>query len=291
MENKIKHIKFKNQQRSEIQFDIVDLEQLKTKKISDHSINEHHRIGFYTLVFIEKGQGFHTIDFIDYKCSEGTLLTIRKDQIHKFFNTGNLSGKLLIFTNEFLISYLQEEEAQIIMLLFNEQLGVPKLQLNGNEQSLVLQSIKRLQNEYFSINDKHSAGIIRSELHILISKLFRIKSKRDQIVSDRKYIKEFLQFQNLVEEKVYQTSKVYDYADLMGISSKTLNNVTRSVIHKSAKAFIDEIYIKQIKRLLLNTKWSIKEIAYHSGFEETTNFYKYFKRHTQSTPESFRALK
>ena len=88
-----------------------------------------------------------------------------------------------------------------------------------------------------------------------------------------------------------RTIKVKDYADLMGISTKTLNTVTKSIVHKSAKAFVDEICTKQIKRLLLNTKLSIKEIAYKSGFEETTNFYKYFKRQTHTTPDQFRLEK
>ena len=62
----------------------------------------------------------------------------------------------------------------------------------------------------------------------------------------------------------------------------------QGLVNKSEKAFVDEISTKQIKRLLINTKLSIKEIAYQSGFEETTNFYKYFKRQTQVTPEQFR---
>ena len=68
------------------------------------------------------------------------------------------------------------------------------------------------------------------------------------------------------------------------------NTVTKSIVNKSTKQFIDEINTKLIKRLLINTKLSVKEIAYQSGFEETTNFYKYFKRQTQTTPEQFRAL-
>ncbi len=75
----------------------------------------------------------------------------------------------------------------------------------------------------------------------------------------------------------------------MGISTKKLNTFTKAIIHKSAKEFIDKICIKQIKRLLTNTNFSIKEIAYQMSFEETTNFYKYFKRQTSYTPEQFRA--
>jgi AraC family transcriptional activator of pobA len=75
---------------------------------------------------------------------------------------------------------------------------------------------------------------------------------------------------------------------MIGLSTKTLNTITKNIVNKSAKEFIDEIYTKQIKRLLIHSDGAIKEIAYASGFEETTNFYKYFKRQTQLTPEQFR---
>lgn len=63
------------------------------------------------------------------------------------------------------------------MLLFNELLSIPKIQL-GNKELVILQnSIKRIEHEYFSMKDNHSLSIIRSELHIIITKLFRIKKK------------------------------------------------------------------------------------------------------------------
>ena len=110
-----------------------------------------------------------------------------------------------------------------------------------------------------------------------------------QLIVNRKYLSEFIQFQNLVEKQVKTHKKVHNYAKIMGISTKTLNTVSRSIVHKSAKEFIDDICTKQIKRLLINTELSIKEIAYAMGFEESTNFYKYFKRQTQLTPEQFRS--
>lgn len=286
-----KHIQFKNRQSPEVEFDIINIEELQSKIILDHSINEHHRVNFFVLLYVENGDGMHTIDFHDYTCAEGTVLTIRKDQVHKFSTTGKLQGKLLVFTEKFLISYLQEDEARLLLLLFNEQLGVPKLQLTDIEQRDINQSILRLEKEYFKIDDKFTSSILRSEFHILITKLFRVKDQRDYIYTDKKYLNEFVLFQSLIENNASQSIKVEYYADSMGVSTKTLNTVTRSVIDKSAKAFIDEISVKQIKRLLLNTKLSVKEIAYKSGFEETTNFYKYFKRHTQVTPETFRLSK
>ncbi|WP_093668299.1 helix-turn-helix domain-containing protein [Tenacibaculum sp. MAR_2009_124] len=142
--------------------------------------------------------------------------------------------------------------------------------------------------EYFEVKDSYSLSIIRSELHILITKLFRLKYKNHHTFFDRKYLNDFIEFQKLVETNVTKLSKVIDYANLMNVSTKTLNNISQSVLNVSAKTFIDDVYITQIKRLLLNSNETIKEIAYLSGFEETPNFYKYFKRHTNTTPELFR---
>lgn len=283
-----KNIKFQNQQNLKSQFDFIKLEELYQRKGLDHSIESHHKVEFYILLFIEKGRGHHTIDFTKYDCSKGTVLSIRKDQIHKFHISKDLKGSLLIFTDQFLVTYLEKMEAQKTMLLFNDSLSVPKLQLNEDAFNTIFDTIKRIGNEYFNINDEHSLGVIRNELHILTTKLLRIKTKDKQINIEKKYLQEFIEFQNLVETKSNKTTRVKDFAQDLGISTKTLNTITQSIVHRSAKEFIDEICTKQIKRLLLNTKLSIKEIAYQSGFEETTNFYKYFKRQTETTPEKFR---
>ena len=284
-----KHVKFKNKQNPNAAFDLVNIEELFSRKNSEHSYDQLHLVEFYIIIFIENGHGVHTIDFTDYPCETATLLTIRKDQIHRFFKSDKLKGSLLLFTTEFLVSYLEDLETQKSLQLFNELLGAPKIQLSKAAFDEVFQLINRIKREYFDISDDFSLGIIRSELHILINKLYRIKSQREQLVSNKKYLPEFIAFQNLVEKNANKTTKVYDYAKIMGLSTKTLNTITKSMVHKTAKAFVDEICTKQIKRLLINTEYSIKEIAYISGFEETSNFYKYFKRQTKVTPEQFRA--
>lgn len=283
-----KHIKFHNEQNPNAEFDLVRLEDIYQREEIDHEIEKIHLIEFYIILFIDSGQGKHTIDFTDYDCSEGTILTIRKDQIHKFVKSESLKGVLLLFTDDFLVSYLKNLEGQKTLQLFNELLGVPKIQLSKTELEEVSNLLERMKNEYFDLNDQHSLGILRSELHILITKLFRIKSKKEEIIFNRKYLNEFIQFQKLVETNVKTTKSVQDYAKMMNMSTKTLNNITKTVVNKTAKEFVDEICTKQIKRLLINTKLSIKEIAYDSGFEETTNFYKYFKHQTETTPEKFR---
>ena len=40
----------------------------------------------------------------------------------------------------------------------------------------------------------------------------------------------------------------------------------------------------EAKRILAHTTESVKEIGYNLGFEEPTNFIKYFKKHSKFTP-------
>jgi len=106
------HIKFSNQQNPNATFDLVMLEDIFKRKDLEYPLDQIHLVEFYIILFIEKGQGAHTIDFTDYEYKEGTILTIRKDQIHKFFRSNNIKGNLLLFTDDFLVSYLEGLEAQ-----------------------------------------------------------------------------------------------------------------------------------------------------------------------------------
>jgi AraC family transcriptional activator of pobA len=284
----VKKITFQNKNKPTSHFDILNLEELFNRKDLGFLIDDSHKVDFYIIIVIEKGSGNHTIDFKDYQCSERTILTIRKDQTHKFFRNDSIKGSVILFTDEFLVSHIERLENLGVTQLFNDLLSSPKLQLNPNDFSEIQKISQRIKSEFFEKNDNYSMNIIRSELHILTTKLFRIKSNIQNLDTGRKYLKEFIEFQNLVEHNVNAINKVKDYANKIGVSTKTLKTTTREVINKSAKEFIDDIRIKQIKRLLINTDLSIKEIAYNTGFEETTNSYKYFKRHTQTTPEQFR---
>ena len=289
MKSKTVKVKYDNKVNPASAFDLVNLQELFTREHFDHNPENLHKVDFFIVLLITAGKGRHTIDFTDYEYEKGSLFTIRKDQIHKFHKRKNTKGYLLIFKEDFLVSYLEKLETQKTLQLFNEQLGAPKIQLSKGDFEIISTGISRMEEEYLQRKDDYSLGIIRSELHILITKLYRIKSKKEQMVVGKRYLSAFIAFQELAENNVSKTTRVSDYAKMISVSTKTLNTISKSIVNKSAKEFIDEINTKQIKRLLINTSLSIKEVAYAAGFEESTNFYKYFKRQVDMTPEQFRA--
>ncbi len=281
-------VKFENRQNPKSGFDLVALEGVPTRKELDHSPYQLHLVNFYIIILVEEGQGSHVLDFTEYSCQTGSILTVRKDQLHRFVRGSVMKGVMLLFTDDFLDSYLDKPEAQKTIQLFNELLGVPKIQLTEEQQQEIFAIVARIRQEYLGRADEYSTSIIRSELHILISKLYRIKAANKEVICSRKYLSEFIELQQLVEQNVTRYPRVGEYARMMGRSTKTLNTITQEIVNKSAKQFIDEILVKQIKRLLINTDYPVKEVADLAGFYEVTNFYKYFKRHAGQTPEVFR---
>ncbi len=292
MSNSYKKVHFQNSNNPSSKFDLVSLNDLLNRNysIEDHSPFLFHQLKFFAIIFIQKGHGKHTIDFVDYECKKGTLLVIRKDQIHKF-SKSNLEGILLIFTFDFLGSFYTKTETQKSLLLFNDFLNSPIMELTDSQFDVISKLIERFQQEYILNYDKHSQSIIRSELQILISKLHRINTQKHDIKTNKKHISKFIQFHNCIEERFSESLKVKDYARWLGVSTKTLNTVTQHIVQKSAKKFIDEICLNHIKRQLINTENSIKEISFKSGFEEASNFYSYFKKRVGKTPEEYRRSK
>ena len=97
-----------------------------------------------------------------------------------------------------------------------------------------------------------------------------------------------LLFNELIDKHFLTIKSVKEYADMIHVSEKKLSNTTSVILGKSPKEIINERVILEAKRLLVHTNQSIKEIAFHLGFGETTNFIKYFKLQTGNTPTEFR---
>lgn len=282
----IQNVQFQNKNRPDLDFELLSLESVFSRKVE--MIYIPHRVRFYQVILFCKGEGKHHINFKDYPYQEGTIFTIRKDQIHNYNRSINTAGYLLIFTEEFLTSYFGKDEVLRVFQLFNEFLVSPQIDLKDDDYQEIKQSIEKIDKEYHSAEDEFTKSIIRSELNILLLKLFRIKNSSSNQLNKRTYFEEFLLFQTLVEENFTTTRKVLDYAKMMNCTSKTLNNICRSILDKSAKSVLDEIVVMQIKQLLTNTSLSISEVAYQLGFDEPTNMFRYFKKHTNYSPEAFR---
>ncbi len=287
MEKLIKQIKFKNKNIKESYFDLVRYEDILLKNPTDHSQFEDHKIPFYVLLLITEGSGKYSLNFNDYDISKGSIFTLRKDNVHKFYKN-EAKGWLFVFTESFISYHLSKAESAKIFLLFNELVSSEKLQLNEPIFNDILSVAGLIEEEYFNIRDTHSSIIIRNLLVAMFAKLLRIKHEKGMFSENIRHLARFLEFQKLVEDNCFKNRKVHFYADQMNVTTKTLNAVSQSIIHKSAKSFITQTLILNTKRVIVNSDKTLSEISYQVGFDEPTNFFKYFNKYSGMSPKQFR---
>jgi len=79
-----------------------------------------------------------------------------------------------------------------------------------------------------------------------------------------------------------------DFASQLGIHPNHLNRAVKDTTGKTLTEHISDRLIKEAKALLLNTNWSVSEIAYSLGFENPPYFNNFFKKQTRFTPNSLR---
>jgi len=287
MKKEIQNIRFRTKNNRESHFEIFRYEDLLKIKPKDHSQFQNHKIFFYALLLITEGSGKYSINFQDYKFKPRSIFTLGKNTIHKFYR-GKAKGSLIIFTEDFISHQLSNVEAADTFMLFNEIIMSPKLQLPESDYNEILLLFKLIKNEHSNFSDTHSNLVIRNLLLAIFSKLLRLKLIANPVLSKNKFFTKFLELQKLVEDNCFTTRLVKFYADKMNTTPKTLNNITQKIIQKSAKTFINDTFLILAKRLIINSSLSLTELSYQVGFDEPTNFFKFFLKHAGMTPKKFK---
>lgn len=78
------------------------------------------------------------------------------------------------------------------------------------------------------------------------------------------------------------------YADKLCITSKYLTMVIKETSGKSAKDWIVEYVILEIKTLLKNTNMNIQEIAIRTNFANQSSLERFFRKHTGMSLSQYR---
>ena len=287
--DQIPSINFANRHNKTFEFEIISNREILADNLpKDYNPFRPHRLRFYALLFILKGEGTHYVDFKSYQYHPGSVIFISKEQVHAFEKNMDREAYFLLFTRNFLERSSIASNLMQQLSLYNYHLYPPVLELEGLQLQLFTELVMRIKEEYHAPDDQFTEEIIQSSLKILLCIAERIRKLNCKINPLSRYQDEFLEFQRLLDEHILESRMVQFYAEKMSVSTKKLNRIVQEIMNQTAKAYINEMLIIEMKRLLMNTNFSIKEIAYKTGFEDPTNFVKYFKKATTQTPIEFR---
>lgn len=266
-------------------FELITLKQLFTnaERSEDNRLFNYHRINSYAILIITKGRGVHDVDFEQYPLIAGDCLLISPDRIRRFNLQNHLEGYLVLFPVSFFDRHYSADNSESLSQLFNIFTAPTKYTAREINDSFLVQIRQELKSKDFGFSEP----IIASVLSIF---LFKLKALNQVFTkpSDQQNFVHFNRFTKMVTQQFHQSRNAKIYADQLNISYKHLNELCKQFTQKTAKTIIDEYLLLEMKRLLSSTDLPIKEIAKKCGFEDPTNFVKYFKKFTALTPAKFR---
>jgi len=81
---------------------------------------------------------------------------------------------------------------------------------------------------------------------------------------------------------------IEEIAEKLNMSIASFSRYFKHHTRKTFYNYVTEIRISHACRLLMEGNYSISEICYQSGFENLSNFYRHFKKHTGLIPKEYK---
>jgi AraC-like DNA-binding protein len=273
-----------------LDLEIVPMSVLRRRASADF-LRKPERIKFHLLICVTSGRCSHMVDFRTVECRQGSVLTLHPGQVQRYDVSREWQGWLVLFRPEF----LQPQEAQTPLdeLDVFRQLDAlpPYLQLEAFEYNAVVECIARM----FSDTQRDArAGVVhallRSQLHAMLIRLHLAQNRRAvPRIAPPALVKRFRRYRLAVEKYFPKRHAVAGYAKLLGCSEKSLGRAVRKIAGITAKEFLSQRIVLEAKRLLVHTALPVSVIANRLGFDEPTNFVKFFRREVRQSPGAFRA--
>lgn len=192
------------------------------------------------------------------------------------------------FNREFYCIVNHDKEVSCSGLLFYGTKDV--MFLNPDEQEKAsLQIMLKVFAEEFGNRDTIQAEMLRVLLKRLIIKCTRMVKAQYLNPSIQTTELDIIRKFNLAVENNYRNHHdVAFYAAQLHKSPKTLSNYFSQYNDKSPLQVIHERVALEGKRMLLYTDKTVKEIAFHLGFDEVTSFSRFFKKQVGQSPQEFK---
>lgn len=259
----------------------IEVKDLAFVREGSQLLGRAHKAAFYQVVWLTRGTAEFRIDFREIALKADDVLIISAGQVCQFDTVSDYSGKMILFTDAFFtVTELDSNFLYTAEVLNPENLNttVPVCpQLMGNMTSL-------LEEELKGPVDNYQMGIAHSFLQVIL-----FETERKLSVSRPAVLNSLgRRFYHEVEEHFRENRNAEFYVERLGVNEKTLSREVKGLTGKTPKVYIDSRTILEAKRLLAYSDLSAKEIGFNLGFDEPTNFAKYFRRAAGMTPGQFR---
>lgn len=244
-------------------------------------------LDFYGIFIITKGTGGISLDNKKTTFQKGSLIFFQSGQIRQWQNvSADFDGYFLVFESEFIETFFQDTFFIYRFQFLHANIS-SSLECDSRFFTHLVNTCKQINIELANIQDD-SHHFLRSLLYYILIEINRKFIDVHSLSLNHFQDNKSLQFLKLLDANIRKFHKVEDYARLMNISRSQLNIIVKRATGKPVSEEIREKLLTEIKRDLLFTNKSIKEICFDINFSDDSNFIRFFKKAVGINPYAFR---
>ena len=243
---------------------------------------------FYRIIIVTDGEGSILIDNNRIHFKKGSLLFLQPNQIKQWRKVShNFDGYFLVFVKEFIETFFQDNLFIYRFQFFNNSGVSYTLECNQDFLSSLVDLCKTINVELTNLQED-SHHFLRSILYNILIRLNRKFIEQYRLPGNLFQNNMGLKLKKLLDIKIRECQRVEDYADFLKISRAHLNNISKKAFGLPVSVIIKERLLTEVKRDLLFSNKSIKEICFEMNFSDVSNFIRFFKKHTGCNPNEYR---
>lgn len=264
---------------------LLDIGRIETLKhfVLDSTL---HQLSFYEILFIEEGAGTFILDENRIPIAPGAIIFTSPGQIRHWEIEKKVKGYTLFFEKDFLHLFFSDALFLYRFQYFHQYSHPTGVQISEVQFGKCLELLRGIEQEFGQLQND-SNHLIRSLLYQLLVILNRYYAEVHNVQRDTYVHTDFYRFRSLLEKKFVDDRSVEAYSRMLNISAGFLNKICRQFSGLSAQQMIHHKLISEIKKQLHQNK-SAKEISYDLGFSDPSNFNRFFKKLTGTTPQEYR---
>lgn len=242
-----------------------------------------HQDDYYILGMVESGKGCGIIDLKECRITSGYIFLIQPGQIHRFLNSENVKGWMLMVDSKFV--------GCVEKCIFDKfSLYASSFNIDKQHEAELKQIIILLNNRISHVNDKLSKEIVarlaESFIGIIAETIQHLNIQH--LKFSQRHVEIVVSFRHLLAEHISASRKPSYYASHLNISTVYLNEVVKEITGMSSSLYIKNEMVLQAKRMLVYSNLSVKEIAFRLGIDDYAYFSRLFTQSTGINPTSFR---
>lgn len=251
------------------------------------SIKSPHKHQFYEVLLVKAGTMIHNVDYQEYTIQADTLFFISQGQLHLWGKTNidSIRGYRLMFTEDF-FEVGQPGSSFLFELIYLDNVyQTPQLSVLSSSRQIF--DYFELMHQEFGRSDCNTQAL-RSLLFLALTETQRIANAQRNSLPNRQQMLIYKQFVQLLEVHFADKWSVERYAEQLNTSPRQLNRVLQDVAQQSFMDIVQNRLALEAKRMLSLSTLSVSQIGDQLGFDDSSYFSRFFKRHTQLTPLEFR---